>query len=104
MRENTWRGVTDQNGHNKHFYRMYDHKGRVVGSPEGIVTTPAELSPRERFVERNLEGFQPRAVDPTVRPKAFLQAEDRDPGATLTVNVINNQRYPGKAESEKVVS
>ena len=73
MREATWRGSVDQNGNNPFFYRMYDEKGRVVATKEGITTTPTELAPRERLVKRELDAFVPLAEDKTVRPKAFIQ-------------------------------
>jgi len=71
MRENTWRGVTDQNGNNPHFYRIYDWEGRVVAGKEGIVTIPAELAPRERHVKRDISGYVPK-VDDKSGLKAFM--------------------------------
>lgn len=87
MRENQEKvGITGFNGYNDHFYRVYDDQGRIVASKEGITTNPAEMAPRERFVKRNLDAYQPRAKDPTVKPTAFIEAEGREPGDTNTVN------------------
>jgi len=86
MRENTWNGITGQNGSNDHFYRVYDKEGKIVGSKEGIVTNPSEMMPRSVNVDFDLSGFKPEAVDPTVRPRAFIEVDGKEPGETLQVN------------------
>jgi len=77
MREETWNGITDQNGRNPFFYRAYDEEGRIVASKEGIVTVPAEMQPRSRLVKPDLSVFDPQAVDPNNPIKAFKH--DADP-------------------------
>jgi hypothetical protein len=106
MREATWNGVIDQNGYNKHFYNLYDDEGRIVGSQQGIQTVPAELAPRERFVERNLEGFQPRAdfseeVKHAQTVKAFIPVVGKEPGETLTVNKQVGRVHGTRGEAGK---
>lgn len=34
----------NQNGYNDNFYPVYDDMGRVIGSKEGIVTVPSEMT------------------------------------------------------------
>jgi hypothetical protein len=110
------RGVTNQNGYNDHFYRIYDDEGRIVGSKEGITTVPAEMMPRQAKVKVNLDGFKPRATIESLHPSlpgspqhvipqsqrrdADIVAEGRDPGATWTVQKQNWRNTPAQGELE----
>jgi len=89
MREATWNGVIDQNGSNDHFYRVYDKDGRIAGSKEGIVTVPAELTPRQAHVDKSKsieKDYQPQTLDAQVLPKKFIEVEGKEIGETVQVN------------------
>jgi len=110
MRMDTWNGIADQNGYNKHFYRLYDEQGRIVGTQEGITTVPADLTPRQRLVDIDLSGFKPiadfntvRPADVTLQPKANFVAEDGEPGDTLTVNSVKWRNVPIRDAAENLI-
>jgi hypothetical protein len=112
------RGVTNANGYNDHFYRIYDEEGRIVGSKEGITTLPGEMMPRQAHVKVDLEGFQPRATSESLHPSipdsdhvipqsqrrdADIVAEGRAPGATRTVQRQDWRTTPAQGEAEKTL-
>jgi len=54
----------DQNGNNTYVDGLYDSEGRVVGSKAGIITVPAEMTPRQRLVNKKesvAKAYQPVA-------------------------------------------
>jgi len=91
-------GVTGQNGYNDHFYRVYDDEGRIVASKEGITTLPSEMQPRSGKVKVDLSGFQPRVVDPTVKPTSEIEVQGKAIGETLQVNGQAWRNVPVKGE------
>jgi len=110
QRNKTWRGITDQNGHNPFFYNAYDTEGRIAASKQGIVTVPAELAPRERLVDRTdslAKDFVPKVVPltdkehPQITPKAFIKVEGREPGDALMVNKQEWRMDVGRGETGK---